>query len=431
MPLDNALWKQIPYSQRGWTNCFTYMNWELITNTSSPQYKLIQEAGGRKYNGNGYGQIEGHYVIACAANVGTVGDYIDVKLANGLVLHCIVGDIKSPGDANYDPWGHLYGGGYISVIEFVTNWGSSHANPGTNSEMPQWKGNLQGVMWVGNWWGNKPGEIPGGSSPSPERPPWIENLFDSLKTIAFIDSLAIIKGVKIIQNRKSPVQYFGSVNGDGLIYFNDSDFYRCGRKQPLQIYNTASKSWVYSNKIFNLKISLISSSSLVTSTSNGSNFSPPTIVTPDNGGFVPGGSADPVGRGVEAAIQWALSIAADDSHGYSQENRWGPDYDCSSLLYSAFQLGGGFDLPTSGTRYTGSMVEHFSACGFTWRTDLGSDSSLLNRGDILLNEGSHTALYLGNGQCVAARSAKYPKHQQISTHSFYNYPWDGVLRYAS
>ena len=34
---------------------------------------------------------------------------------------------------------------------------------------------------------------------------------------------------------------------------------------------------------------------------------------------------------VEAACKWAESIAADDSHGYDQGNRNGPDYDCSSF----------------------------------------------------------------------------------------------------
>ena len=47
-------------------------------------------------------------------------------------------------------------------------------------------------------------------------------------------------------------------------------------------------------------------------------------------------------------LQWAIDIANDDSHGYSQCNRLGPDYDCSSLVwhsllnsgYSKEELGG-------------------------------------------------------------------------------------------
>ena len=34
---------------------------------------------------------------------------------------------------------------------------------------------------------------------------------------------------------------------------------------------------------------------------------------------------------VEFVTEWC----EDDSHGYSQVNRWGPDCDCSSLMYMA------------------------------------------------------------------------------------------------
>ena len=44
---------------------------------------------------------------------------------------------------------------------------------------------------------------------------------------------------------------------------------------------------------------------------------------------------------VEAAVQWAINTAYDQSHGYSQVNRWGnPDYDCSSFVYYALKNSG-------------------------------------------------------------------------------------------
>ena len=43
---------------------------------------------------------------------------------------------------------------------------------------------------------------------------------------------------------------------------------------------------------------------------------------------------------VENAIQMALNIANDPSHGYSQDVRFGPDYDCSSLMYTVFRNAG-------------------------------------------------------------------------------------------
>ena len=36
----------------------------------------------------------------------------------------------------------------------------------------------------------------------------------------------------------------------------------------------------------------------------------------------------------EKAVTWAIKIANDPAHGYDQDNRWGPDYDCSSLVIS-------------------------------------------------------------------------------------------------
>ena len=44
---------------------------------------------------------------------------------------------------------------------------------------------------------------------------------------------------------------------------------------------------------------------------------------------------------IEKAIAWAINIANDDSHGYTQRlnRRTGPDYDCSSFVSSAFKIG--------------------------------------------------------------------------------------------
>ena len=38
---------------------------------------------------------------------------------------------------------------------------------------------------------------------------------------------------------------------------------------------------------------------------------------------------------IETATQWMIDLANDNSHGYDQTNRWGPDYDCSSAVISA------------------------------------------------------------------------------------------------
>lgn len=102
---------------------------------------------------------------------------------------------------------------------------------------------------------------------------------------------------------------------------------------------------------------------------------------------------------VERAISWAISIANDDSHGYDQTHRNGPDYDCSSLVSTAFRQGG---FNVSGSCWTGNMEQAFTAVGFK---AYAAGSVTLQRGDILLrhdNTWQHVELYIGNNQCVGA-----------------------------
>lgn len=133
----------------------------------------------------------------------------------------------------------------------------------------------------------------------------------------------------------------------------------------------------------------------------------------------------------EAAARWAEAIANDNSHGYSQSNRWGPSYDCSSLVIAAYKQAG---IPLTCT-YTGNMKAGMLAKGFT---DVTGQVNLvtgagMKRGDVLLNEASHAALYVGGGKLVQARSdfdgvPGDSSGREISVQSYYNYPWDCVLR---
>ena len=143
-------------------------------------------------------------------------------------------------------------------------------------------------------------------------------------------------------------------------------------------------------------------------------------------------AASPV---VEQAISWAISIANDNSHGYSMTSRWGPDYDCSSFVISAFRNAG---VNVGSATYTGNMRSQFTQHGFQWIpwSQIGGTSNL-QRGDILLNDAQHTEIYLGNNQNVGAHSAKgHPETgdqtgNEISVSGYYNHPWNGVLRYIS
>lgn len=139
---------------------------------------------------------------------------------------------------------------------------------------------------------------------------------------------------------------------------------------------------------------------------------------------------------VESATQWMERLANDNSHGYSQANRWGPDYDCSSAIITAYQQAG-IPVKSYGATYTGNMEPAFLKSGFKVVTNsinlVTGDG--LKRGDVLLNIASHTAIYLGNHKVAHARSSEgnaTPGDQsgnEIRIQSYWNYPWDCVLRY--
>ena len=105
----------------------------------------------------------------------------------------------------------------------------------------------------------------------------------------------------------------------------------------------------------------------------------------------------------EKAVTWAIEIANDPAHGYDQDNRWGPDYDCSSLVISAWQQAG-VPVKTKGAYNTKSMKSVFLSCGFkdvTSSVNLDNGSGM-KRGDVLLNIARHTVMHIGNGKVVSA-----------------------------
>lgn len=139
---------------------------------------------------------------------------------------------------------------------------------------------------------------------------------------------------------------------------------------------------------------------------------------------------------IDSAVSWARQIAADDSHGYDQTHRQGPDYDCSSLVINAYKQAG---VPLKCT-YTGNMRSDMLRHGFVIaiRIDLNTGAGL-QPGDVLLNERNHTAMYIGNGKLVQASinergtttggATGDQTGREIAERSYYNYPWDCVLRY--
>lgn len=140
---------------------------------------------------------------------------------------------------------------------------------------------------------------------------------------------------------------------------------------------------------------------------------------------------------VISAVNWMIDIANNDIHGYDQNDRWGPDYDCSSLVIAGFEQAG-IPLKSKGATYTGNMKEVALSIGFE-DINWGGELNELSEGDILLNEVHHVAVYIGHGQIVSARCNENggavggltgdQTGKEICISDFYNYPWDCVLRY--
>lgn len=89
---------------------------------------------------------------------------------------------------------------------------------------------------------------------------------------------------------------------------------------------------------------------------------------------------------VEKFIQIMVALCNDNSHGYSQANRWGPDFDCSSSIIYSLRMAG-FSINANSTHDLGAALQ---SAGWV-------RVSSPQRGDIMLDPSSHVELSLGGG----------------------------------
>ena len=143
---------------------------------------------------------------------------------------------------------------------------------------------------------------------------------------------------------------------------------------------------------------------------------------------------------VDKYITYMTELVLDPAHGYDQINRWGPDFDCSSSIITAVQNGAGIPVKDAGATYTGNMRKAFEKCGFlAIPCDKGMPT--LSRGDILLNEKHHTAMFIGGGKIAqfsinekgkttgGKSGDQTGKESGIFPLYTYSKGWDYVLRY--
>ncbi len=145
----------------------------------------------------------------------------------------------------------------------------------------------------------------------------------------------------------------------------------------------------------------------------------------------------------EKATRQMEAWASDNSHGYDQIYRWGEkgDFDCSAAVIQAWE-NAGVPVKSNGATYTGNMLKAFLKCGFqdiTASVNKATGSGL-KRGDVLLNETKHTAMYCGDGYEVEASlnekgtaTGGKPGDQtgrEFLKRTYRNYPWTHILRYT-
>lgn len=157
-------------------------------------------------------------------------------------------------------------------------------------------------------------------------------------------------------------------------------------------------------------------------------------------------------------MEHLCSHDGDGGHGYSQINRQGVgtgatsfepltlsdgtgiriatgDRDCSSAAKECYAALG---VDCGGASYTGNMRSCMVASGnFKWIAPYSA--SKVRRGDILLAEGRHAAVGLGNGKLgqfsISERGTTHGKRgdqtrYESNIKALYDYPWDGILRYC-
>lgn len=135
---------------------------------------------------------------------------------------------------------------------------------------------------------------------------------------------------------------------------------------------------------------------------------------------------------IETAISWAVATAYAAEHGYSQINRNGPDYDCSSFVSTAL-ASAGFDIAKTNT--TRTLYASLLAIGFEAVAD-----TVIKRGDIFLTPGKHVVLAISaekivhasqdeNGGITGAESGDQTG-KEICVRSFYTppYGWEYHMR---
>lgn len=132
---------------------------------------------------------------------------------------------------------------------------------------------------------------------------------------------------------------------------------------------------------------------------------------------------------IETAVSWAEHIADDNSHGYSQVNRDGPDYDCSSFVGTALSKARFAVSKYSTTRNLESQLIKcgFKKCHAPWK-----------RGDIHLAAAHHVTMSTDASHIVHASQSENggidgetgdQTGREICVRPYYDLPYENTVHY--
>lgn len=132
------------------------------------------------------------------------------------------------------------------------------------------------------------------------------------------------------------------------------------------------------------------------------------------------------------AVQFMVDTANDNTHGYDQTHRNGPDYDCSSLVGTALHEAGFNVSPYS---WTGNLEAQLRACGFV------DCKAPWLAGDVHLKTQHHVCMSISNSKIAQASINEKgtitggktgdQTDKEIWIRDYYEYSggWDVHLRY--
>ena len=108
---------------------------------SSKQYEFWKKADGlNSFDSDGFGVVNGSYVVAVTSTFGNVGDFIIVELENGTKIPCVIGDEKNQDDPGCNKYGHINGQCILEFMGKTSKWyGKGFGDP-TMKFKPEWYG---------------------------------------------------------------------------------------------------------------------------------------------------------------------------------------------------------------------------------------------------------------------------------------------------